>query len=149
MRYPYIDKEYYPAVMFMCKLIREDKKEYNTALRIASGYYKVDSDIVKHYFDERSHFKSKNSGYKMKWFVIGEAEGSCEDTCVSVYYRIVRGKTEESVRRTLSKQHWEFDMANDTGGYCSLSKWTTLCEEFDSKEEAEARLLELKQEIKW
>lgn len=143
MRYPYIDKEYYPAVMFMCKLIRDNNKGYNEALRISSGYYKVDPDVVKQYFDERAHFKKRNSGYKMKWFVVGETEGGCECSDQTITYRIVRGRTEDSIRRTLSRQHLEFDMANDTGSYYSLSMWCSLCEEFNSKEEAEARLLEL------
>ena len=45
-KYPYIPKKYYLAVMFACKLIRE-YGYFNRAIKIASGYYKVDPDEIE------------------------------------------------------------------------------------------------------
>lgn len=47
-KYPYIPKDYYPAVMFACNMIRENGC-FNKAISIASGYYGVDEDeLSKH-----------------------------------------------------------------------------------------------------
>lgn len=47
-KYPYIPKDYYPAVMFACKMIRENGY-FNKAISIASGYYGVDEgELSKH-----------------------------------------------------------------------------------------------------
>ena len=52
MKYPWIEKKYYPAVMFACKLIREDGY-FNKAIKASAKYYKVDEDTLKRLVRER------------------------------------------------------------------------------------------------
>lgn len=51
-KYPYIPKEYYPAVMFACKMIR-DNGYFNRAIKVASSYYDVDPDEVEEHVRAR------------------------------------------------------------------------------------------------
>lgn len=44
--YPYIPKEYYPAVMFACKIIRENGW-FNKAINTAAKYYGVNREELK------------------------------------------------------------------------------------------------------
>lgn len=47
-KYPYIPKEYYPAVMFACKLIRQNG-QFHRAINSASKYYGVNAEeLEKH-----------------------------------------------------------------------------------------------------
>ena len=46
------DKDTYKAVMFACNMLKQGK-EYNQAIRIASNYYDVDMDDVRHYVAQR------------------------------------------------------------------------------------------------
>ena len=61
-RYHYYPKEYYKAIVFWCKMMREhDYNYYNVALDIASKYYNVDQNKLKEYITERiKDGKSKN-----------------------------------------------------------------------------------------
>lgn len=52
MKYPWIEKKYYPAVMFACKLIREDGY-FNKAIKASAKYYKVDEETLKSLVRER------------------------------------------------------------------------------------------------
>lgn len=42
-KYPYIPREYYPAVMFACKMVRESGYK-NKAIRTAARYYGSDAE---------------------------------------------------------------------------------------------------------
>lgn len=52
MKYPWIEKRYYPAVMFACKLIRENGY-FNKAIKASAKYYKVDEETLKSLVRER------------------------------------------------------------------------------------------------
>ena len=46
--YPYIPKQYYAAVMFACKMIRENGY-FNKAINTAANYYNVNpKEVEKH-----------------------------------------------------------------------------------------------------
>lgn len=56
-KYDYImdyisDKDVYKAVMFACQMVRQGR-DFHTAVRIASRYYDVDMDDVRHYVSQR------------------------------------------------------------------------------------------------
>lgn len=74
-KYPWIPREYYSAVMFACKMIREHGT-FNKSCRIAAEYYNVDEDEVRKHVSARSAagHKGKRSGTTGKkfryWLVI-------------------------------------------------------------------------------
>ena len=43
-KYPYVPKEYYPAVMFACKIIRQNGT-FNKAINSSAKYYGVDPAV--------------------------------------------------------------------------------------------------------
>lgn len=45
MKYPWIPKEYYAAVMFACKMLREGGF-FNRSVTTAANYYGVDPDVL-------------------------------------------------------------------------------------------------------
>ena len=47
------DKDTFRAVMFACEMIKQGRN-YHQAVRIASRYYDVDMDDVRHYVSQRS-----------------------------------------------------------------------------------------------
>lgn len=68
-KYPYIPKDYYPAVMFACKLIRENGY-FNQAISKAADYYRVDENILAHHVRKRQGAGQKWKSRKYKWYVI-------------------------------------------------------------------------------
>ena len=52
MKYPWVPKEYYPAVVFACKMIRENGY-FNRAIHTAAKYYKVDEKKLESLVRER------------------------------------------------------------------------------------------------
>ena len=55
-KYPYVPKEYYSAVMFACKLIRENGY-FNKAIKTAAKYLSVHGDLLR--------LKDWNTGEKL------------------------------------------------------------------------------------
>jgi hypothetical protein len=51
-KYPYIPKDYYPAVMLACKIIRE-RKAFHWAINSAVKYYGVDQEELERYVRAR------------------------------------------------------------------------------------------------
>lgn len=73
-KYPYIPKEYYAAVMYACKIIRETGN-FNRAVRIASSYYDVDDEILERHIRKRQGAGQKGKASptknkKYKYFVV-------------------------------------------------------------------------------
>ena len=73
-RYPYIaDKKLYAAVMFACKMIREDGF-FHKDCETATDYYDVDSDDVEKEVRKRQaagqRGRKRKSGYTFKYFVL-------------------------------------------------------------------------------
>lgn len=52
MKYPWVPKECYPAVVFACKMIRENGY-FNRAIHTAAKYYKVDGKKLESLVRER------------------------------------------------------------------------------------------------
>ena len=141
--YPYIPKQYYPAVMLACKILREDGT-YNRALSIAANYYDVDEDILKKHVDARVHAKKRESGYKMKWFVI-ERRCHCDanyDYGADVF--VAKGRSKETVESGYAKFDWEEQRRNDYGGSYAPYWTTSVISEHDTKEEAQLAANRLK-----
>lgn len=69
-KYPFIPREYYPAVMFAAKIVREDGT-FNRAVEIASEYYGVDPEEVEKHLRARQAAgqKGKKRG-SFSWYVI-------------------------------------------------------------------------------
>lgn len=67
-KYPWIPKEYYAAVMYACKLIR-DNGNYNKSIRIASNYYDVDEDTLSKHVRARQAAGQKGKTRKYKYYV--------------------------------------------------------------------------------
>jgi hypothetical protein len=76
-KYPYIPKEYYAAVMFACKIIRE-KKSFNRGINTAAKYYSVDRDeLAKHVrarqaAGQKGSKREKYKYYAIAFFVAGD-----------------------------------------------------------------------------
>lgn len=69
-KYPYIPKGYYPAVMFACKMIRENGY-FNQAIERSARYYGVDERTLEKHVRARQAAgqKGKKRG-KMRWFAV-------------------------------------------------------------------------------
>lgn len=69
-KYPYVaDKKMYAAMMFACKMIRENGW-FNKAIYTAANWYKVDKDKLEKVVRERQSAgqKAKAKPRKYKWF---------------------------------------------------------------------------------
>lgn len=136
--YPYIPKPYYAAVMFACKMIRENGY-FNKAIRTAARYYHVDKDELAAHVRARQAAgqKGKQRG-AMKWFVAVEfygsdANGEHESGC-----KVVRGKTLDTVERRLFEEDTKFNRRMDYGGPYAPYKRHLVYGPYDTKEQAEA-----------
>lgn len=68
-KYPYIPKEYYSAVMFACKMIRENGY-FNKAIKAAAKYYDVDETTLEKHVRARQGAGQKGSTRKYYYFVL-------------------------------------------------------------------------------
>ena len=69
-KYPYVPKEYYPAVMFACKIIRQNGT-FNKAINSSAKYYGVDPAVLSKYVRERQgagQRGKKRAPYK--WYAV-------------------------------------------------------------------------------
>lgn len=69
-KYPYVPKEYYPAVMFACKIIRQNGT-FNKAINSSAKYYGVDPVVLTKYVRARQGAGQrgrKRAPYK--WYAI-------------------------------------------------------------------------------
>lgn len=145
-QYPWVPPEYYPAVKYACKLIRETGWR-NKAIHQAAAYYNVDEDqLAKHVTARSASGRRPTKGYKMKYFVIRTVTTSAED--IYVYgdhsdeqafcrYEVFRGKSEETVLRRCSDDNHIFNYQNDTGSdYSSLCRYSEIVKECKTRDEA-------------
>ena len=143
-KYPYIPKEYYPAVMFACKMIRENGY-FNKAIKTASDYYDVDADKVEAYVRKRQGAGQKGKTRKYKYYVVyGAMDCMCDDdcgTCHSWSYTdedwklnarryVVRATSLDNAKKSV---HAEHDSNNYFGRFVKIIKTF----EFESKKDAE------------
>ena len=146
-KYPYIPKEYYAAVMYACKIIRETGN-FNRAVRIASSHYDVDDEILERHIRKRQGAGQKGKASptknkKYKYFVVAaynhvdDADGWYVDTtsCPD-YLKVEKGISEASVLRRLPRRIFS------NNAFCELPIYHIVAER-DSKDEA----VSLKDEI--
>lgn len=67
-KYPYIPKEYYPAVMYACSCIRK-YGTFNVACKAAAQKYGVDEDEIAKHVRKRQGAGQKGQTRKYKFFV--------------------------------------------------------------------------------
>ena len=139
---PYIPREYYPAVRFACKMLRETGW-YNKSISKAASYYDIDEDELKEWVNKWTHAKPRASGYKMKWFLV-QMEISCEANsyCGDVRLEIVKGKSKDTVENRLADIEWKFDRRNDTGSSYSRTMLSGVIGEYDTEEDAKTAMIE-------
>ena len=89
--YPYIPKKIYPAVMYACKMIRENGY-FNKAIRAASNYYGIDEDAITEHVRKRiaAGKKAKYKPFRYKYFVVEDRlynADRCINECLRVYVK--------------------------------------------------------------
>lgn len=149
-KYPYIPKEYYAAVMYACKLVRETG-ERNNAVARAARYYGVDEDEVKKHFDARiaagqKGKKSPNKGKQYKYFIVVTIQG-CEAQGLDVgEVEICKGLTANTVENRFVNSDYYFCIRNDCGGAYSPDRFHKVIAEFATKAEAEKAVANMSRE---
>ena len=132
-KYPYIsDKKLYAAVMFACKMIRENGF-FNKACEKAADYYNVDVDDVEKEVRRRQAAgqQGKQRG-KMKWFIVCESVCDVPSSTLNVKkFWIKRGKNSDTAsRRDMSYHEFCNMMEND------VIRTVDVVGEYDTKKEA-------------
>lgn len=138
-KYPYIPKEYYAAVMFACKIIRETG-QMNRAIKTASRYYKVDAEELEKHVRARQAAgqKGKRRG-KYYWYAVRY----CHENETYNYYEeehatatVVKATSEKNAIGQIVKKYGSL--------YDNLPRWVEVGEVecFDSKEDAEKKVKE-------
>ena len=89
--YPYIPKKIYPAVMYACRLIREDGY-FNKAIRAASEYYGIDEDVITEHVRKRiaAGKKVKYKPFRYKYFVVEDRLYNADrgiNECLRIYVK--------------------------------------------------------------
>lgn len=137
-KYPYIPREYYAAVMYACKMIRQ-YGNFNRSVRIAANYYDVDEETLAEHIRKRQAAgqKVKTTGRKYKYFVVAEYTERNEGSEKRITNLTVeKGLSKESVERKFLSSDERFDRRNDTGGYYSCIRYHVAISEHETKEEA-------------
>jgi hypothetical protein len=141
-KYPWIPRKYYAAVMFACKMIRENN-QFNRACRVASEYYDVDEyELRKHVSARAGAGKKGKKVGTMKWFIVKIEHGTDalgpSDECE---YEIVRGKNLGTVeRRWMAKcMRWNADQ-NPTGSAYAPYIYPYVHGPYEHKKDAEDAL---------
>lgn len=138
-KYSWIPKEYYPAVMFAAKLVRQSGW-FNKACRTAANYYGVDEDKVREYLSKRSHegqAAKPKPAKKRAYFVIEESTYTCEGSEHYTRYFTTMGYSESAVNRRLTDSDIKFSIRNETGSYYSKDRFSSIVGEFATQAEAE------------
>lgn len=145
-KYSYIPREYYPAVMFAAKMVRENGW-FNRACKTAADYYCVDERKVREYLSQRSQDGKKakpQTKRKRIYFVIRENTYSCEGSqCVTQYYTTY-GYSTAATKARLSESDFRFNRAHDTGSYWVLDRGSCIVGEFATPSEAEEEAAKLR-----
>lgn len=149
-KYPYIPHEYYAAVMFACKMIKE-KGYKNKAISTAASYYGVDEDEVRKHVEARAAAgqrgkKSPAAGKKYKYFIVGEFYGNDANGLNKnpSSIRICKGLTKDTVERRFTDADFEFDKRNDYGGSYAPYRLHSVLGEYQTLAEAEQAAKKIK-----
>ena len=148
-KYPYVEKEYYPAVMFACKMIRENGY-FNKAIKISASYYGVDEEKLKKYVNERraAGQRGKSRGEFKFYAVLGYVDmvyNDDEGTHESIYYRNAKEWVEAGRKVIVKALNYENALSKilsyyPDGHYIA----PLLIEEYGTQKEAKERLKKIK-----
>lgn len=115
-KYPYIPRDYYPAVMFACRIIRESGN-FNRAIRASASYYGVDATLLADHVRKRQGAgQSGRRRGSYRWFVVRTQSWSEGSGYGTSSYEVVKGLSVDSVSRRFSNRNHRMTVANDYGG---------------------------------
>ena len=136
-KYPYVPKDFYPAVMFACKML-EEKFEFDTAIARAAEYYKVDTAELTEHVQKRQ--AAENQKMKYSYFAVEFSLGVEQDGCD----HFQRNKAQYMVKRGLTKNTVKRSMSSGDNAYSKYSPqhYFGRIEQFETKEEAEKKVRE-------
>jgi hypothetical protein len=151
-KYPFVPKEYYPAVMYDCQLIRK-YGTFNRAIKAAADKYSVDESELEKHVRKRQGAGQKGKTRKYKWYVVtGELDewvtygdvnmlrSQCEhDFKPEKVVCIVKASNSRNIKDHLPKG--TFDCYGDLCGYTMQDIDYT---EFDTEKEAKAAMKKVK-----
>ena len=144
----WIPREYYAAVRFAAKMVRETGW-FNKAVRTAANYYDVDEEMLGKYLNTWTHsspkLQQRPKGFKMKWFIV-ETKIACDANPEwNSSYSIAYGKTAETVADRYREMDFRFDRQNDYGGSYAPYRVSEVIGEYSKKDEAVTALQALKE----
>lgn len=152
--YPYIDKKYYPAVMFAEMMIREGEGFGLSAYK-ASRYYGVDNGKVQKYLRERQLIRVRarkdkkpnaNKGKKYYWFVVEAGQGNDAGAYQIDEVFVVKGLTRETVENRYEDLDFKRTYVHETGSAYSPYFFHRASGPFNTQAEAEEIAKTLKRE---
>lgn len=154
-RYPLIPKKYYAAVMFACKMIRQNGYK-NKAIRIAANYYGVNEDELREHVDARTAAgtraaakEHKREPITRKWYVVELIYYDNFETCshngfVAVSAKNANNAVSNAQRKANDESRRSFRMAGFYGD--SVHYGGQLVAVAASKKEADAIVEKLDEE---
>lgn len=149
-KYPYIPREYYAAVMFACKMIRQNGY-FNKAINTAANYYGVDADEVEYHVRARQAAGQKGTakGRKYHYYIV------CKWSEIAGDERYIHGITVEKATssgnaiKKFSNADLKATMELDYGGsYAPLIGHSLVIDsEYESEESAQDGLEKILEEL--
>lgn len=135
-KYPYIPKQYYPAVMFACKMIRETGF-FNKSINSAAKYYGVEAkELEKHVRARQSAGQKGKQRNAYKYYAIAfdiatdhyvDGDSDLHGDLLTV----IKATSKANAKKQLSDKH---DSRRYTSG--SVYAFVKQIEEFSTREEA-------------
>lgn len=148
-KYPYIPREYYAAVMFACKMIRENGY-FNKAIQRAADYYDVDEDELAKHVRARQGAGQKGTTRKYKWYLLLTVEDCmAPDDCGTMnswfYYteKDWRDHSHKKIVKATSRENTENQAYGHGSGQFEPFESVRYIEEFATEKEARERAKKL------
>lgn len=144
-KYPFVPKEYYPAVMFACKLIREHN-QFNRAVRTAASYYNVDRDELEAHIRKRQAAGQKGQKrgtyfwYVCEYVVANEHYDYFEPEFAR--YEVVKATNEKNAQDQIARKYDRYGATGFDGTWAIFGDVI----QFDAKQDAETKAKALTQE---
>lgn len=135
-KHPWIPKEYYSAVMFACKMIRENGY-FNKAISCSANYYDVDyKTLEKHVRARQNAGKKGHKRGKFKYYTIYQLIETCEGSqrCCE------KGLVIKALSKNNALKNKKFVSYLDGETYYARDFFPICGGEYATKEEAESRL---------
>lgn len=144
-KYPYISREYYAAVMFACKMIRQNGY-FNKAIQKAADYYGVDEDKLAKHVRARQGAGQKGTTRKYKWYLLLTVEDCmAPDDCGTMnswfYYteKDWRDHSHKTIVKATSRENAKKQAHGYSAGEFEPFDSVKYIEEYDTEEEAQER----------